>query len=46
MAQLNGLGRDEMHVIAMVLARRQGSRLLPLTLDRAKPAVPSAASNV
>jgi len=31
MAQLNGLGRDEMHVIAMVLAGGQGSRLLPLT---------------
>ncbi|MBJ7602843.1 MAG: glucose-1-phosphate adenylyltransferase [Candidatus Dormibacteraeota bacterium] len=40
MTQLAGLGRDELHVMAMVLAGGQGTRLLPLTLDRAKPAVP------
>jgi glucose-1-phosphate adenylyltransferase len=34
------LSRDEIHVIAMVLAGGQGSRLQPLTADRAKPAVP------
>jgi glucose-1-phosphate adenylyltransferase len=34
------LRRDEIHVIAMVLAGGQGSRLQPLTADRAKPAVP------
>src|SRR6266542_174731 len=32
--------RDELHLMAMVLAGGQGSRLLPLTADRAKPAVP------
>ena len=35
-----GLERDELHVMAMVLAGGQGSRLQPLTADRAKPAVP------
>src|SRR5499427_4265 len=34
------LERDELHVMAMVLAGGQGSRLQPLTADRAKPAVP------
>lgn len=34
------LERDEIHVMAMVLAGGQGSRLQPLTADRAKPAVP------
>lgn len=32
--------RDELHVMAMVLAGGQGTRLQPLTNDRAKPAVP------
>src|SRR5215831_916460 len=32
--------RDELHVMAMVLAGGQGTRLQPLTADRAKPAVP------
>ena len=32
--------RDQMHVMAMVLAGGQGTRLQPLTADRAKPAVP------
>ncbi len=31
---------DELHVMAMVLAGGQGTRLQPLTADRAKPAVP------
>lgn len=35
-----GLWRDDPHVMAMVLAGGQGTRLLPLTADRAKPAVP------
>ena len=34
------LERDELHVMAMVLAGGQGTRLQPLTADRAKPAVP------
>jgi glucose-1-phosphate adenylyltransferase len=34
------LRRDEIHVIAMVLAGGEGRRLQPLTADRAKPAVP------
>jgi glucose-1-phosphate adenylyltransferase len=34
------LQRDELHVMAMVLAGGQGTRLQPLTADRAKPAVP------
>jgi glucose-1-phosphate adenylyltransferase len=34
------LQRDQLHVMAMVLAGGQGSRLQPLTADRAKPAVP------
>ncbi|HEY4025618.1 MAG TPA: glucose-1-phosphate adenylyltransferase [Candidatus Dormibacteraeota bacterium] len=34
------LRHDELHVMAMVLAGGQGSRLQPLTADRAKPAVP------
>lgn len=34
------LRRDEIHVMAMVLAGGQGTRLQPLTADRAKPAVP------
>ena len=34
------LDRDELHVMAMVLAGGQGARLQPLTADRAKPAVP------
>src|SRR6202040_1155013 len=29
-----------MHVLSMVLAGGEGKRLLPLTADRAKPAVP------
>src|SRR5438445_13776155 len=29
-----------LHVLALVLAGGEGRRLLPLTLDRAKPAVP------
>jgi glucose-1-phosphate adenylyltransferase len=33
-------GPDELHVMAMVLAGGQGTRLKPLTADRAKPAVP------
>jgi glucose-1-phosphate adenylyltransferase len=32
--------QDEPHVMAMVLAGGQGTRLQPLTADRAKPAVP------
>ena len=28
------------HILALVLAGGEGKRLLPLTLDRAKPAVP------
>src|SRR6266481_6302530 len=32
--------QDTTHVIAMVLAGGQGTRLQPLTADRAKPAVP------
>src|SRR6202167_5651143 len=31
---------DAMHVLVMVLAGGEGKRLYPLTLDRAKPAVP------
>ncbi len=38
------LQRDELHVMAMVLAGGQGTRLLPLTADRAKPAVPFGGS--
>jgi glucose-1-phosphate adenylyltransferase len=34
------LRRDEIHLMAMVLAGGQGTRLQPLTADRAKPAVP------
>src|SRR5919199_1174501 len=34
------VGRDAIHVMAMVLAGGQGTRLLPLTADPAKPAVP------
>ncbi|HEY7202193.1 MAG TPA: glucose-1-phosphate adenylyltransferase [Candidatus Dormibacteraeota bacterium] len=34
------LAHDELHVMAMVLAGGQGTRLQPLTADRAKPAVP------
>jgi glucose-1-phosphate adenylyltransferase len=34
------LRRDEIHMMAMVLAGGQGTRLQPLTADRAKPAVP------
>jgi glucose-1-phosphate adenylyltransferase len=34
------LERDEPYIMAMVLAGGQGSRLQPLTADRAKPAVP------
>jgi glucose-1-phosphate adenylyltransferase len=33
-----------MHVLAMVLAGGEGKRLLPLTADRAKPAVPFGAT--
>src|SRR5437868_6938754 len=33
-----------MHVLAMVLAGGEGKRLAPLTLDRAKPAVPFGGS--
>jgi glucose-1-phosphate adenylyltransferase len=32
--------RTELHLMAMVLAGGQGRRLMPLTADRAKPAVP------
>jgi glucose-1-phosphate adenylyltransferase len=38
--RLMRLERDELHVMAMVLAGGQGTRLQPLTADRAKPAVP------
>jgi glucose-1-phosphate adenylyltransferase len=37
------LRREETHVLAMVLAGGQGTRLQPLTADRAKPAVPFGA---
>src|SRR5947209_20455235 len=33
-----------MHVLSMVLAGGEGKRLMPLTLDRAKPAVPFGGS--
>src|SRR5579872_3234491 len=33
-------GADQAHVLAIVLAGGEGKRLSPLTLDRAKPAVP------
>jgi glucose-1-phosphate adenylyltransferase len=32
--------RPEVHVLAVVLAGGEGKRLMPLTVDRAKPAVP------
>ena len=35
-----GRRRSARNVLAIVLAGGEGKRLLPLTLDRAKPAVP------
>ena len=32
--------KDRPHVLAIVLAGGEGNRLFPLTLERAKPAVP------
>jgi glucose-1-phosphate adenylyltransferase len=42
MAEAHALNFDQNQVLVMVLAGGEGKRLYPLTLDRAKPAVPFA----